>query len=184
MRRVSKKICLLGDFGVGKTSLVRRFVYDLFDERYLSTVGVKVSRKGLVIPVPEEPVEVTMLLWDLAGNEAFDAYRAAYMRGSAGTILVCDLSRPQTLASLSDYVTQMRSVSPNCQFVVAGNKRDLMEGQALAQRKAQVESIAMQLNAPFFLTSAKESVQVEEMFRYMGLALLQRDLGSGVSWDG
>jgi small GTP-binding protein len=177
MRRISKKICLLGDFGVGKTSLVRRFVYDLFDERYLSTVGVKVSRKSLVIPVPGEPVEITMLLWDLAGNEAFDAYRAAYMRGSAGTILVCDLSRPQTIDTLADHVNQMRSVSPESHFVIAGNKRDLLEGQSLTSRTIQVEEIAMQTQTPFFLTSAKESTHVEEMFRHLSRSLLQTNAG-------
>jgi len=67
----SKKVCLLGEFAVGKTSLVRRFVYNRFDEKYLSTIGVKVSRKTVSVPRGQEMDELNMLLWDLAGGERF-----------------------------------------------------------------------------------------------------------------
>ena len=69
MLTLSKKVCLLGDFAVGKTSLVRRFVYDLFDDQYLSTIGVKVSRKTITVARGQDLVELTMMLWDLAGSE-------------------------------------------------------------------------------------------------------------------
>ncbi|MCB0231539.1 MAG: GTP-binding protein, partial [Anaerolineae bacterium] len=67
METLSKKICMLGDFAVGKTSLVRRFVYDMFDDSYISTIGVKVSRKPLVVVSDDRAVDLTMMLWDLAG---------------------------------------------------------------------------------------------------------------------
>ena len=96
MKAISKKVCLLGDFAVGKTSLVRRFVLNIFEDRYLSTIGVKVSRKTVVTPGPGDLIELTLMLWDLAGSEEFDQVRASYLRGASGAVLVCDLTRPET----------------------------------------------------------------------------------------
>lgn len=165
MAVINKKICLLGDFSVGKTSLVRRFVYDRFDDKYISTIGVKVSRKTITIPHNNDVVDVTLMLWDLAGSEEFTKVRASYLRGSAGAILVCDLTRSDTLAQLSTYATDLHSVSPDAQVVVAANKSDLM-----AQHQVNVEQVselAERLNASFYVTSAKEGDEVENVFRYL-----------------
>ena len=108
----SKKVCLLGEFAVGKTSLVRRFVQNFFDDRYISTVGVKVSRKTMSFPRAGEVVELTMMIWDLAGSEEFDRVRASYLRGTAGALLVCDLTRPETLHGLRAYANDLFSVNP------------------------------------------------------------------------
>jgi small GTP-binding protein len=167
---IAKKICLLGDFAVGKTSLVRRFVYNLFSDEYISTIGVKVSRKTVVVPHNEEVVELTMLLWDLAGSEEFDRVRANYLRGAAGGLLVCDLTRPDTLDSLRAYADDLLSVNPAVRFVLAANKRDLGDQQQLSE--AQVEAIAASLNAPYHLTSAKTGDEVETLFRHLGRLLL------------
>ena len=99
MVTLSKKVCLLGDFAVGKTSLVRRFVYDLFDDKYISTIGVKVSRKTVSLARDDDIVDLTMMLWDLAGSEEFSRMRASYLRGAACALMVYDISRPETLLS-------------------------------------------------------------------------------------
>lgn len=160
---LSKKVCLLGDFAVGKTSLVRRFVYNLFDDKYISTIGVKVSRKVIVVPVAQTLVEVTMMLWDLAGSEEFDSVRASYLRGAAGAILVCDVTRAETLASLPRYADELRRVSPRAAIVVAGNKCDLRDWTHVTE--AQVADAAAALQAPYHLTSAKAGTDVETVFR-------------------
>jgi GTPase SAR1 family protein len=108
---ISKKVCLLGDFAVGKTSLVRWFVYNRFEEKYLSTIGVHVSRKSLSVPHASGVVDLAILLWGIAGNNGFEKVRASYIRGSAGALLVCDLTRPETLDSLLAYVDLVRSIS-------------------------------------------------------------------------
>lgn len=167
---VSKKVCLLGDFAVGKTSLMRRFLHHTFDDKYISTIGVKVSRKSLAVTTAAGVVELAMLVWDLAGSEEFDRMRASYLRGAAGAILVCDLTRPETLTSLHGYVADMRRVSPDARFVVAANKRDLVEQQRLDE--AQVQQFADELTAPCFLTSAKTGEAVETLFRELGQALI------------
>ncbi len=168
--KVSKKVCLLGDFAVGKTSLVRRFVYDLFDDRYVSTIGVKVSRKTVAVPGGDGVTELAMLLWDLAGSEEFSRMRASYMRGAAGAVLVCDLTRPETLASLRSYVHDLSKINPQAQFILAANKRDLVDQRQLTQ--AEIEAVAGDFGAPHYLTSARTGDEVEALFRHLGRLLI------------
>ncbi len=170
MTTISKKVCLLGDFAVGKTSLVRRFVYNLFDDRYISTIGVKVSRKTVAVPRADGVVELTMMLWDLAGSEEFDQVRTSYLRGSAGAVLVCDLTRPQTLEHLYSYADDLSAVSPEAQLIVAANKSDLTDEQRLTP--AHIAAVAARFNAPFYLTSAKTGDEVERLFRHLGRLLI------------
>ena len=173
---VSKKVCLLGDFATGKTSLVRRFVYDLFDDKYISTIGVKVSRKTIVVPGSDSVVELSMMLWDLAGSEEFDRVRASYLRGSAGAVVVCDLTRPETLDSLQRYAEELRAVCPRADLILAANKRDLVvPSPPSGLRTLDVEQVtaeAASLDAPYYVTSAKMGDEVEEMFRHLGRLLV------------
>ncbi|RME41118.1 MAG: GTP-binding protein [Caldilineae bacterium] len=168
--RLSKKICLLGDFAVGKTSLVRRFVYDRFDDKYISTIGVKVSRKTVVVSQGDDVVELTLMLWDLAGSEEFSRMRASYLRGSAGAALVCDLTRLETLGTLRTYAADLRTVSPDACLILAANKHDLTDQQQISVD--QIEAVAAELNAPFYLTSAKTGEEVETLFRHLGQLLV------------
>ena len=169
MTTSSKKVCLLGDFAVGKTSLVRRFVYNLFNDKYIATIGVRVSRKTVVVPRDDEVVELTMMLWDLAGSEEFDGVRASYLRGTAGAVLVCDLTRLETLDSLQAYADDLLSINPGAQLILAANKCDLTDQQLTP---AQIETVAADLNAPHYLTSAKTGDEVETLFRHLGRLLV------------
>jgi small GTP-binding protein len=168
--KVSKKVCLLGDFAVGKTSLVRRLVYDRFDDKYISTIGVKVSRKTVAVARSGGVVELAMMLWDLAGSEEFSRVRASYLRGAAGAVLVCDLTRPETLDSLRSYVDDLTVVSPGAQLILAANKYDLDAQRQLEQ--AEIETVAASIGAPHYLTSAKTGDAVEALFRHLGRLLM------------
>jgi small GTP-binding protein len=176
MIKLSRKICLLGDYAVGKTSLARRFVYNLFKARYLSTIGVKVSARTVAVPGRSGIVEVTMMLWDLAGSEEFDRMRSSYMRGASGAVLVCDLTRPATLDSLPGYADDLLATSPEAKIILAANKCDLIEPHhpdALHHlAPEQVEAVAMRLNLPFYCTSAKTGDEVESLFRHLGRLVL------------
>ncbi len=166
MVSLSAKICLLGDYAVGKTSLVRRFVYNLFEDKYLSTIGVKVSRKVVAVPRGDDVIELVMMLWDLAGSEEFDSVRASYLRGAAGALLVCDVTQKATLAALPGYVEQIRATNPRTAIVLAGNKQDLAEQRMLSED--ELAGAASELGAAYFPTSAKSSAGVEEAFRHLG----------------
>ncbi len=170
MIALSKKVCLLGDYGVGKTSLVRRFVYNMFDDRYLSTIGVKVSRKVIALPRGNDIAELTLMLWDLAGSEEFDSVRASYLRGANGAIVVCDLTRPPTLESVAKYAAELRQTNSAARLIIAANKGDLTEKHQLTVE--QVSAWATALRAAYYVTSAKTGTNVETIFRQLGQLLI------------
>jgi small GTP-binding protein len=167
---INKKVCLLGDFSVGKTSLVRRFVYERFEDKYLSTIGVKVSRKTIDMTHQDKPIKLSIILWDLAGSEEFNQIRASYLRGAAGIMFVCDLTRPETLQHLPAYLDDMRQVCPDADVILAANKADLVDERRLS--KSEIEGHANKLNAPYYLTSAKTGEAVETIFHQLGQQML------------
>ncbi len=171
MTVINKKVCMLGEFSVGKTSLIRRFVHERFDDAYLSTVGVKVSRKSIVLPKDGAIVDLTMMLWDLAGSEEFSQLRASYLRGTMGAVLVCDLTRPETLSQLQNYVESLHALNLHVPLVIAANKLDLTDQLALTE--AQVAEVAGSLTAPYYLTSAKQGEGVELFFRDLGQRMIE-----------
>ena len=174
MIALSKKVCLLGDFAVGKTSLVRRFVYNLFEDKYLSTIGVKVSRKVLAVPRGAEMVELTMILWDLAGSEEFDSVRVSYLRGAAGALAVCDMTRASTLKSIHQCAFELRSGSPRAPLILVANKSDLLGQHQIDE--AQIQAMAAAVRAPYHITSAKTGEYVEEAFRQLGRMLIAESM--------
>jgi len=162
---LQKKICLLGEFAVGKTSLVRRYVEGRFDDRYLSTIGVKISRRSVLLPSGK----VNLLLWDLAGSDEFNGQiRANYLRGASGAIIVCDLTRRETLTGFSRYIHQIQAVGPSIPLIFAGNKADLPP-QITAE---EIEQTAQAAGAQAFFTSAKTGQNVEAMFQALAEKVL------------
>ncbi len=158
MKVIQKKICLLGEFSVGKTSLIRRFVEERFDETYLSTIGVHMSRKRL----ERNEHLLDFFIWDLAGGENFQVVGPNYLRGAAGAIIVCDLTRKETLAALSYYAGQIRSLNPDAALVFAANKADLVLERIVAHDELQ-EAISSFGNS-YLLTSAKTGQNVDLAF--------------------
>ncbi len=161
MRTYSNKVCLLGDFAVGKTSLVRRFIYDIFEDVYISTIGVKVSRKKIYIADAYKPVTLTMMLWDISSDEQFIQIRNNYLRGATGAILVCDLTRPETLQTIRSYFTHLLTMNPDIKAIITANKNDLIYNPETSR---QIESMSVEFNLPAIFTSAKTGDQVETLF--------------------
>jgi small GTP-binding protein len=156
--QLQKKVCMLGDFSVGKTSLVRRFVYDLFEDKYLSTIGVKITRKSVELTHDVDH----LLVWDLAGGEEFSGTQTSYLQGASGGILVCDLTRKKTLSILENYAGQLQKIRPNAALILVANKSDLINEQEISQ--ADLELTANKLDAKLFVTSAKTGENVETAF--------------------
>ena len=162
---IQKKVCMIGAYAVGKTSLVRRFVESLFDERYQTTIGVKIDRKRVVV----RDREVTLVLWDLAGDDDLAQLRASHLRGAAGYILVADGTRISTLDQailLQEWIATMLGPA---QFVLAVNKVDLQQEWRLDP--GQAERLAQQ-GWVVFLTSAKTGQGVEDLFISLAEKLL------------
>jgi small GTP-binding protein len=151
-----KKVCLLGEFAVGKTSLIRRFVEGRFDEKYLTTVGTVVTRKA----VPVAGNMVNLLIWDLAGGRNYSQSR--YLVGLAGALLVCDLTRAETLDAFHAYVGEIQQNNPHAVLIVLANKSDLSDERVITDE--QLQTAAKEIGAPLLLTSAKTGEQVEAAF--------------------
>jgi len=166
--RLVAKICLLGEFSVGKTSLVRRFVEGIFDERYLSTLGVKISRHALQI----DQTDIDLIIWDTAGGEKLDQIVQNYYRGAAGALLVCDVTRPDTLPALREYATAFHQASPDTPLVIAANKIDLTNQRRIDDE--EIASFAATLKAAWHATSARTGQGVSEAFQSLGQQIRQQ----------
>ncbi|MDZ7263161.1 MAG: GTP-binding protein [candidate division KSB1 bacterium] len=169
-----KKICLLGEFGVGKTSLVRRFVYNKFEEKYLSTIGVHICHKTIIIPAKEPAAaghQLNLILWDLAHIDKFNAMIKNYFRGANGAIVVFDLTRLQNAQHTNAFLDPFLQMNPNAQLIIAGNKVDLVQDQSASLE--QLLHICKTYNAPCKLTSAKTGENVEPLFSELASQLLK-----------
>ena len=162
---LKKKICLLGSFAVGKTSLIDRFVYNQFEDKYLTTIGVKISQKILppvLDPHRQQPVQHTFLIWDIAGLEKFDHVALNYFRGAAGALAVADLTRRETIANLYAFCDKFLLVNPKSSLVILGNKSDLFQDDG--QTLSELEKAAARYTSGCKLTSAKTGDGVEKAF--------------------
>jgi small GTP-binding protein len=168
MGLIKRKICLLGAFAVGKTSLVQRFVNDRFSDNYLTTVGISVSQKHMP-PVrygqAGDTVQHTFLIWDIAGLEKFDPVVMNYFRGASGALAVGDLTRPETVDDLAVICSKFLSVSPTAAMVTIGNKFDLAKDPA--DTFSSFKRLAGDLRSELILTSAKTGERVEDAFHLL-----------------
>ena len=172
MSETTQKICLLGDFNVGKTSLVRRFVEDKFSDRYLSTIGVKVSRKLSTVKTATAITQVSLLLWDLEGNTKFKSITPTYLKGASGAIVVGDLSRSNTLKSMTEHIELFRSINPQAQVTIALNKADLVTLEQLKQLQSNYSAGKFDRVAGVYITSAKTGDLVNQIFSDLSEAIV------------
>lgn len=169
MKTVQKKICLLGDFSVGKTSLVRQFVEGRFDDRYLSTIGVKISRK--TVEIADKSTTAKLLIWDLAGGDDYSKVTSGYLTGASGVLMVCDVTRKSTLTMLDIYSRQLEKISKKkIPIVILVNKIDLIDNREISDQ--DISDIAERLEAPFLFTSAKTGEEVENGFALLASSTL------------
>ena len=165
---LKKKICLLGTFAVGKTSLVQRFVNDRFSDKYLTTIGISVSKK-LMPPVDSGETGGTaqhpFLIWDIAGLEKFDPVVMNYFRGASGALAIADLTRPETADELAAIGNKFLSVNPKAALVAIGNKLDLMNDRT--DTFSDYKRLAADFGSELILTSAKTGERVEEAFQLL-----------------
>ena len=154
---IQKKICMVGAFAVGKTSLVARFVESIFSEKYHTTVGVKISKKALQVG----DQEWHLILWDLAGEDEFLQLRTSYLRGSAGYLLVVDGTRQATLDTAMSIQQRIVDTVGNIPFVVLFNKADLTNEWEITNDALEELS---HKGWPCLKASAKTGVGVDEAF--------------------
>lgn len=163
---IQKKICMVGAFAVGKTSLVSQFVQGIFSEKYMSTVGVKIARRELEL----EDRSVRLILWDLHGEDEFRKIRATYLRGASGILLVADGTRPDTAETALRLRDTAKTAAGDVPMVCLANKIDLTETWTTPDDAwAPFEA----LDIPVLRTSAKTGEGVAEGFRAIATRMVE-----------
>jgi small GTP-binding protein len=163
---IQKKICMIGSFSVGKTSLVARYVSSVFSEKYLTTVGVKIDKKTLSV----DGEDVTLMLWDIYGEDDFQKLRMSYLRGASGYLLVVDPTRRATLDVALNLERTVREQVGPLPFVLCLNKADLR-----ARWEIDLAPLAERARADGWLvveTSAKLGTGVDEAFQLLTSRML------------
>lgn len=131
---IRRKICMVGDFAVGKTSLVARFVHRTFSARYMTTVGVKVDTCAIALETGED---LTLVVWDLAGDSSFSGMAKTHLRGSSGYLLVADGTRAATLDVAEQLDLQARTILGELPRVLLLNKYDLTPQWQIPKTRVQ-----------------------------------------------
>jgi small GTP-binding protein len=161
---IQKKVCMLGAFGVGKTSLVSRYVHSVFSDRYLTTIGVKIEKKS--VDVSGEQMD--LVIWDIYGEDDFQKVHMSYVRGASGYLLVADGTRRATLdtaRSLQDAAQRTVGAAP---FILVLNKSDLIGQWDLDE--GDVSQLARH-GWQIVRTSAKSGQGVEQTFAALARAM-------------
>lgn len=168
---VKRKVLLLGDGGVGKTSLIRRFVVDKFSDDYIVTIGTKITKKDLRIDVGPRTVDVSLMIWDVLGQKGYRGIQASSFDGARGVLLIYDVARLETRESLSTYwLPRLAAVAGEIPSVLVANKIDLLDDRETAVREAR--EFGADIGAASFVSSAKTGENVEAAFLALGRRVL------------
>jgi len=171
MTSITSKVCVVGDFAVGKTSAVERFVNNHFSDKYLTTVGVKIDTKEILLP--EQNVSIKLIIWDVAGAEEFGDKEFAYLRGASGFVYVSDGTRLRTLDSaykIREQIELRYNAQPN---VLLLNKSDLA---GTWQAKDDHVSSASEKFGAVYKTSAKDGDEVDTALTRLAELIVAKDL--------
>ena len=161
---IQKKVCMLGTFAVGKTSLVRRFVDSIYSDKYHTTIGVKVDKKLLQL----DDSELMLILWDIEGTETEYELRSSYLRGAAGYLLVADGTRQDTLYKALALQTRVEDTVGPLPFLFLMNKADLTDQWSISERET---TALREKRWDVIQTSAKTGLGVEEAFQNLAKKL-------------
>lgn len=158
----SKKVVLVGHFGVGKSSLMRRFVQNTFSDNYIVTIGVHILKKEIKI----DELNLTLIIWDIEGKDDIQKIRSSYLLGTSGFIYVIDPTRPQTYEQFNKQVEFITVNYPNSKLVSVANKIDLIDLEEF-KKSLSLNNITID-----YFASAKEGIEVENLFQNLGMKMI------------
>ncbi|MDO9536713.1 MAG: Rab family GTPase, partial [Thermoplasmata archaeon] len=171
VKQVKRKVLLIGDGAVGKTSLIRKFVTDKFDDKYITTIGTKITKKDLRYNIKDGEMVLTLMIWDILGQKGYTSIQASSYRGAEGAMIVCDLTRKETLTSIVEYwIPELRKVTGDIPLIFVGNKCDLIDSRQISEE--ELKEIAAKFNSNSYVASAKTGENVESLFISLGEAVL------------
>ncbi|MFQ5918769.1 MAG: Rab family GTPase [Thermoplasmata archaeon] len=172
--RVKLKICLVGEPAVGKTSLIRRFVHNEFQDDYTVTLGTRISKKDLRVPISDggDPEVVTLVIWDIMGQEGIrELLKEAFFQGAQGILMVCDVTRPETIAKLEGWRDSVQEVAGPLPSYLLASKADLIEKASFA--RTDLDAACQEWDCVWQFSSAKTGEGVEEAFEALTRIVLE-----------
>ena len=169
---ISRKILLLGEIGVGKTSLIRRLVHGRFETEYKSTFGVELYRVPITRAGPNGDTAIELIVWDTDGNFGQSIFRHVYIKGASAALIIGDLKRRSTLETMVGLADGFQDALPGRHFSFIANKSDLLDDGEAPELPAKL----VDGRQPILLTSAKTGDNVEVSFIQAATSILRRDL--------
>ena len=160
---------MVGAFAVGKTSLVKQFVESIFDEKYHTTIGVKIDKK--LTKLGEQDIQ--LIIWDIEGVDIFTDLKPSYLRGASGIVLVVDGTRPKTIETALEVKKVVNTHVKDCHYCLLINKCDLVEQWKINKNEIKELEIPSQYT---FETSAKTGVNVEKAFNSLAEKLIESQM--------
>lgn len=160
-----KKLCVLGDFSVGKTSLVRRYVLDEFSSQYLATAGVKIYQHQSQINLGGESRTIDQSIWDIEGSKFGEQLVATYISGASGALIVGDLTRDDALPSMTGHAQKFLTILPGRPLIFALNKSDLVAPEQRVDGAALIKEFGGQVIQTSALTGDDVTAAFHAMFR-------------------
>lgn len=158
------KVVLIGEPAVGKTSLIHQYVQHAFDDQYLTTLGIGVTKRTETFPSKAGRIQVRLSIWDIMGNrKVMEHLGDAYFDGAGGALAVFDVTRPDTLEGLKAWIKAVRRAESRVPILVLGNKTDLADLRVVTDEEAG--QLCQSLGLPYLPTSARTGPNVEPAFR-------------------
>jgi small GTP-binding protein len=182
--RMKMKICAIGEEAVGKTSLIHRYVADVFAAAYTRTLGTLISKKTIEVTNSEgDPIVIDAIIWDIMGQKGFmDLLRDAYLYNASGVFAVLDNTRKPTLEALQGWLEGVRNVVGSIPLIILANKADLKKQFEIS--KKEMATLAGAYDAPYYYTSAKTGENVGEAFEKLVQAAYERVISARVKSQG
>ncbi|UCE74578.1 MAG: GTP-binding protein [Methanomassiliicoccales archaeon] len=175
-RHMMKKMCVIGEAAVGKTSLIRRFVHDKFDDSYIATIGTKTTAKEIQIATDDEIAFMTLQIWDILGVRSFSKLQKIAYKGANGAFIVVDITRKVTFRTFDSWLSSLYKIAGDIPVVVLANKNDLNPDIG----KVEIERFISDYGFPYYLTSAKTGQNVNNAFNNLGQMMVKPWVGTKI----
>ena len=174
------RVVLLGEAAVGKTSLVRRYTENVFDEEYKQTIGTTFATKDIDVTDGEGNVrKVRLNIWDMGGQSTYRELRRQFMKGASGAVIVYDVTRPETFMAMNNWFESFKEVCPDSPVIISANKVDLAESRMVPQEPGMM--LRDWFQAEYFETSAKTGDEVSNVFIRVAEVVLEKALSESKS---
>jgi small GTP-binding protein len=174
-----KKICLLGDPAVGKTSLIRKYAYNQFSNQYLSTIGTDITKKDITVDFGDNSNEIKtynidFAIWDMMGQKEYRILISKFFKNASGALLICDLTRLETLENLKNWTSLVFGAIGKIPIIFVGNKFDLVNKSEF--NSDDLLEFSSRFGSPWITTSAKYGENVDQAFRLLGKLIIRNTL--------